>query len=150
MIAVYAASKAKHAPWWRALRATGIEVCSSWVDWPHNAPGSEPTAEQWSRHWTRCIDEARDCDVLLFVSNQDEQACGALIELGAALANGALVYIVSPHWCSVSHHPRCRTFKTIEGAIDSIVALMAGEKARRRMLRAVQQRKGSENEKAPS
>jgi len=73
---------------------------------------------------------ARTSDVLLFINNRDERACGGLIELGAALAGGAQVFVVSPDWWSVSHHPRCRVFESLEAAIAAIVAMQAGERAR--------------------
>ena len=56
---------------------------------------------------------------LLFVSNEGEQACGGLIELGAALAGGAQCFIVSSDWWSVAHHPRCRTFPSLDAAATS-------------------------------
>src|SRR5262249_44207789 len=107
VVRVYTASKAKHAQWWRALRAAGIDIVSTWIDWDGNLSGSIPTADAWARHWCRCIDEARDCDILLFVNGEAEQACGALVELGAALAAGKRVFLVSPHWWSFQHHPAC-------------------------------------------
>src|SRR5947207_7375510 len=120
MPAVYPASKARHAPWWSALRAAGLPIVASWVDWQGNAPGAEPTADAWSRHWILCIDEAAAADVLLFYAGEGETACGALVELGAALASGAHVYVVSPYAWSVPHHPRCRTFATLADAVEAI------------------------------
>src|SRR5262245_50212761 len=78
---IYVASKARHAPWWRALRAAGVPLAASWLDWKHNQPGAdEPTSDDWALHWQRCIDEASACDFCLFVSNEGETACGALLE----------------------------------------------------------------------
>ena len=131
MIRVYCASKAKHAPWWRALRAAGVPITASWIDWPANEPDApEPTNEAWGRHWERCIDQASDASICLFVSNADERACGALIEAGAALAAGKRVYVVSPDAWTFAHHPRCRVFPTIEAAVGSIMAQVEGEKSR--------------------
>ena len=53
------------------------------------------------------------------LSNEGEQACGGLIELGAALAGGAQCFIVSSDWWSVAHHPRCRTFPSLDAAATS-------------------------------
>src|SRR4029450_3641429 len=72
-------------------------------------PSNEPTADAWSRHWVRCIEEARDCDALLFVNGEDGQASGALIEVGAALAAGRQVFVVSPDM-TFCYHPNCRNF----------------------------------------
>src|SRR5690349_14309983 len=66
-----------------------------WIDWPANSLSNELTADAWSRHGVRCIDEARECDVLLFVNGEDEQACGALIGACAPLAAGRQ-FVVSP------------------------------------------------------
>ena len=73
---------------------------------PRGSTGNEPTAHVWSRQWVRCIDEVRDCDVSLFVNGEDEQACGALIEAGAALAAGRQVFVVPPDM-ALPYHPDC-------------------------------------------
>jgi hypothetical protein len=110
---------------WLVARAAGVEAISSWIDWPANSPGNEPTADAWSRHWVRCIDEARECDVLLFVNGEDEQACGALIEASTALAVGRQLFVVWPDASTFSHHPR--NFSTLA---DAIAAMQTGEAAR--------------------
>ena len=73
----------------------------------------------------RCIDEARECDVLLFVSRKDEQACDALIEAGAELAARRQVLLVSPDAWAFPHRPR--SFSTLADATAGIVAVQAGE-----------------------
>jgi hypothetical protein len=109
-------------------RAAAVEAISSWIDWPGNSPGNEPTADTWSRHWVRCIDEARECDVLLFVSGEDEQACRVLIEAGTALAVGRQLFVVWPDASTFSHRPR--NFSTLADAIAAIVTMQTGEAAR--------------------
>jgi hypothetical protein len=129
---IYCASKVKHGAWWRALRSAGVPIAASWIDWQANDPGAdEPTADAWSRHWSRCIDEAADADVCLFVNNEGEQACGALVELGAALAAGKRVFVVSPYKWTFASHPRCRVFATLEDAVTAIMSAVAGETLRR-------------------
>src|SRR5262245_34115372 len=82
IVKVYPASKARHAHWWRSLRAAGIPIEASWIDAPFNRANSEPpTSEQWSRHWRQCIDEASNADVCLFVDLPGENQCGALVEM---------------------------------------------------------------------
>jgi hypothetical protein len=103
------------------LRTARIEVISSWIDWPGNSPGNEPTAEDWSRHCVRCIGEARHCDVLLFVNREDEQACGSLIEAGL---------VVCPDMTFSYHSLNCRNFLALADAIAAIVAMQAGKAAR--------------------
>jgi hypothetical protein len=96
---------------------------------PLNAPSaSEPSADIWRSHWAGCIDAAAEADVCLFLCNEGEQACGGLIESGAALAAGKQVFIVSPYAWSFSHHPRARTFGSLEAAVGSIMAMKEGER----------------------
>jgi hypothetical protein len=130
MTTIYVASKAHHAPWWRALRAAGVPISATWIDWDGNRDGVEPTSSAWSDHWSRCITEAADADVCLFVCNEGETACGALLEAGAALASGRMVYVVSDYQWTFSNHPRCRVFPTLEAAIEAIQAGAMGTKLR--------------------
>ena len=56
---------------------------------------------------------------------------GALLEAGAAVGAGKLVFLVSHHpWPFLRHHPRCRSFDTLAAAIVAIMAQVAGERAR--------------------
>jgi hypothetical protein len=121
MVRVYCASKSKHAFWWRALRAAGVPIISSWLDSPLNSGELNPTPDLWSRHWTRCIEEA-SADICLFVDLPGEIQCGSLIEAGAALASGKRVFIVSENFWSIEHHPRCRKFSDLESAVTAIMA----------------------------
>jgi hypothetical protein len=123
MMRIYVASKARHASWWKALRAANVPIVSSWIDWPGNSTGVEPSSDAWSDHWSRCITEAANADVCLFVCNDGEQACGQLIEAGAALAAGKRVFIVSSYTWTFADHPRCRVFGSLA---DAITAIMAG------------------------
>ena len=58
VISIYAPSKAHHSPmvWCTPRRFSYI----FWIDWPGNSLSNEPTADAWSSHWVRCIDEARE------------------------------------------------------------------------------------------
>jgi hypothetical protein len=117
---VYVASKAKHAAWWAALRAAGVTIISTWIDWPGNRDGAEPTADDWATHWQRCINETSAADVCLFVSQRGETACGALLEAGAALAAGKQVFVVSPDEWTFANHPNVQRFATLEQAIGAV------------------------------
>jgi hypothetical protein len=130
VITVYPASKAKHAQWWRSLRAAGVPIVAPWIDWPGNVPGSEPGWEMWADHWAGCISSAAEAEICLFVCNQNETACGQLIEAGAALAAGKRVFVVSDYEFTFAHHPRCRVFATLEDAITAIMAGAQGEHLR--------------------
>jgi hypothetical protein len=92
---VYVASKAKHAGWWQALRAAGLDICATWIDWPHNHDGTEPTPADWSIHWQKCCHQAATCDVFLLHALPDETQRGALLELGVALGAGKKVFLVT-------------------------------------------------------
>ena len=39
---IYPASKAAHAHWWQALRASGLNISASWIDAPFNHGSGEP------------------------------------------------------------------------------------------------------------
>jgi hypothetical protein len=71
------------------------------------------------------VDEASAADVCLFYLQRGETACGQLIELGAALANGRQAYIVSDDWFSVQHLDQCRRFSSLEAAVAELVAMAA-------------------------
>jgi hypothetical protein len=92
-----------------------------------NSPGNQPTADGWSRCWVKCIDEARERDVLMFVSREDEQVCDAVIEAGAELAARQML-LVSPDARAFPH--RARSFSRLADASAGIVAVQAGEATR--------------------
>ena len=117
---IYTASKAKHAPWWQSLRAAGLNICASWIDWKFNYNGEPATAEDWASHWKSCIDQAASCDVLLLFCLDGEVQKGALIELGAALAAGRRVFMVTPYDWSWCHHPQVQCFDTLAQAIEAL------------------------------
>jgi hypothetical protein len=129
-VKIYCASKAKHWGWWQALRAAGLDIRASWIDAEFNHTGAEPTADAWAQHWKHCIDEVSSADIVLVVARDEERQMGALVELGAGLGAGAMVYLVTPHDWSIKHHPRVRTYKTIADAVAALVAMQQGERAR--------------------
>jgi hypothetical protein len=96
----------------------------------NEAGAPEPSAEDWCGHWGSCISGAAGADILLFLDLPGENQCGAIAELGAALAFGKQVFLVSENWWSIEHHPRCRKFRRLEDAVTAIVAIEAGERAR--------------------
>src|SRR5215831_12920664 len=76
---------------------------------PSIAPDSLPASpDQWWRHWAGCVEDAAAADVLLSRDLSGENQCGGLIEMGAALASGRQVFLVSENWWSVEHHARVR------------------------------------------
>jgi hypothetical protein len=120
---IYVASKSKHWPWWCALRAADVPIAASWIDAEFNHTGAEPP--DWALHWMHCVDEAAAADIVLMFAREDENQNGALIEVGAALAAGKRVFLVSPHDWSWAHHPHVRRFETLATAIAAIKELNA-------------------------
>jgi Nucleoside 2-deoxyribosyltransferase len=114
MIKVYCASKSKHHLWWATLRAAGIPITATWVDWDHNEnPNGEPSNDAWRKHWSGCIEQARDCDILLVYCGPEENQNGAFLEIGSALGAGKTVYLVTEHEWSWQHHPNVRRFVSL-------------------------------------
>jgi hypothetical protein len=111
-----------------AVVASSIEA--PWIDAEINQPGVDVTPAQWQRHWRKCVESAADADVTLFVANEGETQCGALLECGAALAAGKQVFVVSPHEWTFANHERCRRFDNLEDAVRAIKAMETGEEAR--------------------
>ncbi len=128
---VYCASKSKYWPWWTALRAAGIPITATWVDWDFNKDtGREPSHDSWQAHWIACIEQARDADIVLAFCGAEESQNGALLEVGAALGAGKMVYLVTEHNWSWRHHPKVRLFATLEAATTAILAWHESERAR--------------------
>jgi len=73
--------------------------------------------------------------VTIFYAAKSETQCGALAELGACLAAGKRAFIVSDYWWSISNHPNCRVFPSLERAVAAIVAQAKGERVRDEMER---------------
>ena len=61
--------------------------------------------------------------MLLFVNGENEQACGAFIEAGAASAAGRQLFVASSGASPFSHHPNCRNFSVLADAIAAIVTM---------------------------
>jgi hypothetical protein len=104
------------------LRAAGVPITASWIDWPFNHDGTEPTQDEWVGHWDRCCREAAEADIVLIFACAEERQNGALLEAGSALGAGKQVYVVSPHAWSWKQHPRVRVFDSLEAAVVAIVA----------------------------
>jgi hypothetical protein len=79
----------------------------------------------------RCVSEASEADVVLVYARSDERQNGSLVEMGAGLAGGAMIYLVTDNDWSTKHHPRVRSFNTLAEAVSAIVAADAGAKLRR-------------------
>jgi hypothetical protein len=106
-VRIYCASKARWAPWWRALQAAGVPLQASWLTWEFNLdPNAEPLQQDWAKHSEICLTEARESDLVLFVAFEDNRPhFGAIMEAAAALSNGKRVFLVSPWALGISAPP---------------------------------------------
>ena len=109
---------------WRALRASGHNITSTWID----EAGEGETAsfsELWSRIWSEISRSER---LVLYAESDDFPLKGALVEVGIALGQGIPVHVVLPgvnlygrtarpigSWI---YHPLVITFPNIEAAMD--------------------------------
>jgi hypothetical protein len=97
-VKVAVASKSRHWQFFGALRtalaAQGIEIISTWLDWPSNRDNSEPTADEWRDHAKACIDDAATADILLLYAAEGERQFGSLLECGARI-HSARISVIS-------------------------------------------------------
>lgn len=100
---IYIASKTRHAAKWRKLREKGFEIISTWID-----EAGKGETKDFKDLAIRCINEAKTADKVILYSDNDENLKGALMEVGAALANNIRVYVVgySPSFeTALNQHP---------------------------------------------
>ena len=88
---IYIASKTKHAPKWRALRANGIPIISTWID-----EAGEGETSDYADLWCRCISESKNAAALILYVEEGDVLKGAYVEMGAAVGAGVPVFAVGP------------------------------------------------------
>lgn len=94
MVNIYVASKTKHAAKWRALRAAGVPVVSSWIDEEVLGDKTDPNLTDW---WETYVKDVTDrAGALLLYVEPGEVHKGGLVEVGAALGCGIPVYVCGP------------------------------------------------------
>jgi hypothetical protein len=115
---IYIASKAKYASRWRELRASGVPIISSWIDW------DEPkTTDGWRQLWELCVSEAAAADVLILYEEPGDVLKGALVETGICIGAGNRVYFAGERGRhSIVNHPRVTVFGTIEDAVGAAMS----------------------------
>jgi hypothetical protein len=90
---IYIASKAKHRPRWREFRdINGYDIISKWIDIPDKF-SQDSSGMDYKRLWLNCVQDVRDCDVLVMYAEPGEVMKGALIELGIALGLGKEIIV---------------------------------------------------------
>lgn len=92
--AVYVASRAsipERSAMWRAYRAQGANIISSWID-----EAGEGQTASFGELWQRIQDEIARCDRLVFYAEtlHDFPLKGALVEVGMAFGLNKPVWIV--------------------------------------------------------
>lgn len=88
---IYIASKTKHAQKWLALRESGVNIISSWIDeWE---PGKSSNLADLAH---RCIAESKKCDAFILYHEPEDILKGAYIELGSAMTDPSRkpIYII--------------------------------------------------------
>jgi hypothetical protein len=100
---IYIASKAIHGARWRALRAEGVPIVSTWID--ESEPGQ--TAD-WGDLWMRAIEEAGDSAAIVVYNESGERMKGALAEIGSALRAGAPAF-----WSGPSDDPEGKEYTIV-------------------------------------
>jgi hypothetical protein len=116
---IYIASRTRHAARWRALRASGVPIISTWI-----YEAGEGETSDWAELWERCVREASSCRGLILFAEPPEDDClsGALVEAGVALGAGVPVYVVgeSKSIRKFVRHPLVKRCSTVEEAIEEI------------------------------
>lgn len=122
---IYIASRTRHAEKWRELRASGVEIISTWID----EAGVGETAD-YADLWKRCILEATEARALILYREDNEPLKGALVEVGAALGSAQWVQVYTvgcddPKEYSFLNHPFVTPCRSLEAAL-----FLAGKRCR--------------------
>lgn len=117
---VYVASKVRHAPTWKIIRAAGLPIVSTWID----EAGPVESADL-ARLWQRCVNEASSAEVLIVLREPNELLKGAWVEIGAALASGVPVFAVGIEGLTLAHHPSITHFHSLDEAVDAARRFLA-------------------------
>jgi hypothetical protein len=115
MSTIYTASKTKHADKWKALRAGGWPIISTWID-----EAGEGESADLEDLWLRCVGEAKSAAAVLLYCEPGDVLKGAFIEAGAAMASGVPVYAVGCDQYSFVNHPGVHIFTSLDTALTAI------------------------------
>jgi hypothetical protein len=123
MKSIYIASRTRHAERWRRLRASGVNILSTWID--EAEPGQSASLRDLA---VRCVAEAAAADTTILYAEPGDVLKGALIEAGAALGAGRPVVAVgcSECWSSaLTAHPLWSEAANIR---DALIIIDRGSK----------------------
>lgn len=118
---IYIASKTKHADKWRALRAAGEPIISTWID----EAGQGETSD-FDDLWRRCISEPARAAVLIAYCEPGDVLKGGWVEIGAALSSGTPVFGVGLREFTIGKSSLIRHFDTMDAAIAAARAALKG------------------------
>ena len=126
---VYTASKLHRAPMWEAERTYALDhyiyFHANWLN--HMKKGTPDTPEHAVNFWREDIDDVKISDYLIVLALENDLLRGALVEVGAALAQRKPVIIVTddfdnPQWGTWQYHHLVKAkVLTIREAINFIV-----------------------------
>lgn len=119
MKSIYIASKTKHAAKWIALRKSGVNIISTWID----EAGAGETKDK-SDLCYRCVNESMECDAMIVYAEEGDILRGAYIEMGIGMCDRLkpvyLVGLVLPHGNAFTYAHNVFTAKSVEEAIKLI------------------------------
>ncbi len=122
---IYLASKAKHRPRWREFRdSLGYNIISRWID-TDDQYSEDPTGLDYGKLWEMCIQDAKNCDVLVLYVEPDEHLKGALVELGVALALGKEIIVTGDLGDNGSWHNHHKV-EVSDKSIEDLMAYIYG------------------------
>lgn len=126
---IYVAARASDAArvrlLYELLTAAGHRITHRWADLPILVDGNEVNEGAIEPSAARAIaeddiDGAASAAVVLLLADRGPNYCGALIEVGIALACGAAVWVVAPWRPSVFWHLPAVRVVTLEGALAEL------------------------------
>ena len=90
------AGKLTRADAFKNLRTMGYPIISRWIDIQAN----DAIVEDKAALWDICLKDASDCDIFfLYLGDHDKPHFGTMLEMGHAMAAGAVVYVINSCAC---------------------------------------------------
>ena len=125
-VRVYTASKLHHAALWRGLRETNPGIYFT-ARWPFFAGAVSDSSDAAEYFWQDDLADVLRSDVVLVYALSGEKLRGALVEVGAALSLGRVVYVVGKHedYGTWQYHPNVVRVGTLDKALEELVTLRA-------------------------
>ena len=121
---IYVASKAvAHGPMWRARRAAGWPIISTWID-----ESDEGATMDWPDLWGRCLAEAARAELLIVYREPGEALKGAFIEIGVALSAGIPVIAVGMEDYTISKSGKLIAAPDLDAAFALAKAMLSATK----------------------